>query len=98
MTDATETDVTVNQGNVKLVTDNPRRIALSLTNNGTVPMTVTRFSPASQTLERVIAPGDTYDFWWYNELGEITRAFFASSFGAQVSVHVREVVLVGTDV
>ncbi len=96
-TDAVESDVSVPSASTQLIAANARRIALSVTNNGLTQLTITRFGPASSTLARVIAPGDTYDFWWYNELDQITRAFIANSLASTVSVHLREVVLIGSD-
>ena len=93
-TDSFESDVAVGIAVVQLVPNNPRRVALHLSNTGPTPITLSRLNTVLPATGKMMSPGEDFDLYWYNELREIEATWFAISAAAGGSLHLREVMFV----
>ena len=95
-TDDTTSDVTIGTVAVQLLTYNPRRVRAILTNLGGAPVVIGRDFAVTATTGIQIAPGESLEFDWQEDLEDVTRQWVGISAAAGNSVHVHEVILNGT--
>jgi len=94
VTDSFESDVTVGIAVTPLLANNPRRVALIITNTGQQTITLGRLNTVTTTTGKMLAPGDDFNLYWYNELREIEKVWFAIAPMAGGTLHLREVMFV----
>jgi len=91
-TDSFESDVTVATTPLRIVPVDARRVAIHLTNTGNDILVISRNQTVTALTGLMLAPGETLDLYWYNELREIARDWWAISLGLGTTVHIREVI------
>jgi len=91
-TDSFESDVTVSTAPLRLVQVDARRVAIHLTNTGNDILVISRNQTVTALTGLMLAPGETLDLYWYGELREIARDWYAISQGLGTTVHIREVI------
>jgi len=93
-TDSFESDVAIGTAVVQIVSNNPRRVALHISNTGPTQITFSRLNTLTLTTGKFLQPGGDFDLYWYNELREIEATWFAIGGGLNGSLHLSEVMFV----